>query len=45
MYDWNNENKEKKVDMKLGISIVIQTLLKAKGSGILVLIACNGIMN
>ena len=39
MYDQNNKNKEKWVDMKLGISIMIQTLLKAKGLGVLVLIA------
>ncbi|CAG8722888.1 5803_t:CDS:2, partial [Funneliformis caledonium] len=42
VYDRNNENKEKRVDMKLGISMVIQTLLKAKGPGVLVLIAGDG---
>ncbi|RIA87075.1 hypothetical protein C1645_740379 [Glomus cerebriforme] len=42
VYDRNNENKEKRADMKLGISMVIQTLLKAKGPGILMLIAGDG---
>ncbi|CAB4380019.1 unnamed protein product [Rhizophagus irregularis] len=42
VYDRNNENREKRVDMKLGISMVIQTLLKAKGPGVLVLIAGDG---
>ncbi|CAI2194732.1 2276_t:CDS:2, partial [Funneliformis geosporum] len=42
VYDRNNENKEKRVDMKLGISMVVQTLLKAKGPGVLVLIAGDG---
>ena len=42
VYDRNNENKEKRVDMKLGISMVVQALLKAKGPGVLVLIAGDG---
>jgi len=42
MYDWNNKNKEKRVDMKLGISMVVETLFKAKDPGILVLVAGDG---
>ncbi|CAB4387833.1 unnamed protein product [Rhizophagus irregularis] len=42
VYDRNLDNKEKRVDMKLGVSMVVQTLFKAKSPGVLVLVAGDG---
>ncbi|CAB5391512.1 unnamed protein product [Rhizophagus irregularis] len=42
VYYRNLDNKEKRVDMKLGVSMVVQTLFKAKSPGVLVLVAGDG---